>query len=137
MYALLGPSGAGKTSLLDVISQRKTVGDISGRVLFDGRKVSKMRLKTDTAYIQQQDVLLGYFTVYEYILFHAFLKLPQAHSGEEKKRRCIEVMEKLCLQKCKDCRIGDPMKRGVSGGERKRVCIALGMLTEPKVKIRS
>ena len=65
MYALLGPSGAGKTTLLDGISQRKTTGEQKGKVLFDSRRISKLRLKTNTAYIQQQDVLLGYFTVME------------------------------------------------------------------------
>mmetsp|Transcript_4697 Transcript_4697/g.11269 ORF Transcript_4697/g.11269 Transcript_4697/m.11269 type:complete len:798 (-) Transcript_4697:11-2404(-) len=132
MYALLGPSGAGKTTLLDVISRRKTVGDISGRILFDGKKVSKQRLKTETAYIQQQDVLLGYFTVSEYILFHAFLKLPEWITPEQKRGRCDYAIEKLGLQKCRHLRIGEPLRRGVSGGERKRVCIALGLLTEPK-----
>eukprot|EP00216_Chloropicon_sp_CCMP2111_P004244 CAMPEP_0198234556 /NCGR_PEP_ID=MMETSP1446-20131203/545_1 /TAXON_ID=1461542 ORGANISM="Unidentified sp, Strain CCMP2111" /NCGR_SAMPLE_ID=MMETSP1446 /ASSEMBLY_ACC=CAM_ASM_001112 /LENGTH=797 /DNA_ID=CAMNT_0043915353 /DNA_START=24 /DNA_END=2414 /DNA_ORIENTATION=- len=132
MFALLGPSGAGKTTLLDVISHRKTVGEMKGKILLDGKKVSKLRLKTDTAYIQQQDVLLGYFTVHEYILFHAFLKLPQSMPSAEKKRRCQYSIQKLSLKKCMHLRIGDPLKRGVSGGERKRVCIALGLLTEPK-----
>ena len=132
MYALLGPSGAGKTTLLDVISKRKTVGDMTGKILFDSKKVSKLRLKTETAYIQQQDVLLGYFTVSEYVMFHAFLKLPEWITAEEKKRRSIYAIEKLGLKKCMHSRIGEPMKRGVSGGERKRVCIALGLLTEPK-----
>jgi hypothetical protein len=54
MYALLGPSGAGKTSLLDVISGRKTTGKISGKVLFDGKVPTSLRLKRDTAYVQQQ-----------------------------------------------------------------------------------
>ena len=54
MYALLGPSGAGKTSLLDVISGRKTTGNISGKVLFDGKVPTSLRLKRDTAYVQQQ-----------------------------------------------------------------------------------
>jgi ABC-type multidrug transport system ATPase subunit/ABC-type multidrug transport system permease subunit len=132
MYALLGPSGAGKTTLLDVISRRKTVGEMAGEILFDGKKVSKLRLKTETAYIQQQDVLLGYFTVFEYILFHAFLKLPSWISNEQKRERCLYSIDKLGLNKCMHSRIGEPMKRGVSGGERKRVCIALGLLTEPK-----
>jgi ABC-type multidrug transport system ATPase subunit/ABC-type multidrug transport system permease subunit len=132
MYALLGPSGAGKTTLLDVISRRKTVGEMAGEILFDGKKVSKLRLKTETAYIQQQDVLLGYFTVFEYILFHAFLKLPSWISNEQKRDRCLYSIDKLGLNKCMHSRIGEPMKRGVSGGERKRVCIALGLLTEPK-----
>ena len=132
MYALLGPSGAGKTTLLDVISRRKTVGQIGGVIRFDGKKISSLRLKTETAYIQQQDVLLGYFTVQEYILFHAFLKLPSWIPSEQKRERCSYAIEKLGLSKCKNCTIGEPLKRGVSGGERKRVCIALGLLTEPK-----
>ncbi|QDZ19336.1 ABC transporter [Chloropicon primus] len=132
MYALLGPSGAGKTTLLDVISRRKTVGDIRGEILFDGKKISNLRLKTETAYIQQQDVLLGYFTVHEYILFHAFLKLPKWVTSKQKKMRCTYAIQKLGLEKCMHSRIGEPLKRGVSGGERKRVCIALGLLTEPK-----
>ena len=132
MYALLGPSGAGKTTLLDVISRRKTVGQIKGEIAFDGKRISSLRLKTETAYIQQQDVLLGYFTVYEYILFHAFLKLPKWMTIEQKKARTTYAIEKLGLLKCKNMRIGEPLKRGVSGGERKRVCIALGLLTEPK-----
>ena len=66
------------------------------------------------------------------IYFHAFLRLPKQMSSEEKKARCMRSIRKLGLQRCMNTRIGEPLKRGVSGGERKRVCIALGLLTEPR-----
>lgn len=132
MYALLGPSGAGKTSLLDVISGRKTTGKISGKVLFDGKVPTSLRLKRDTAYVQQQDALLSSFTVYECIVFTAMLRLPKWMSYIDKRSRAIEVIDKMGLFKAMNTKIGGPLSRGVSGGELKRVSIALGLLNDPQ-----
>eukprot|EP00216_Chloropicon_sp_CCMP2111_P003023 CAMPEP_0198238714 /NCGR_PEP_ID=MMETSP1446-20131203/4304_1 /TAXON_ID=1461542 ORGANISM="Unidentified sp, Strain CCMP2111" /NCGR_SAMPLE_ID=MMETSP1446 /ASSEMBLY_ACC=CAM_ASM_001112 /LENGTH=768 /DNA_ID=CAMNT_0043921181 /DNA_START=419 /DNA_END=2725 /DNA_ORIENTATION=+ len=132
MYALLGPSGAGKTSLLDVISGRKTMGNISGKVLLDGKKPTSLRLKRDTAYVQQHDALLCSFTVYECILFTAMLRLPRIMNYFDKRARAIEVIDKMGLFKAMNTRIGSPLSRGISGGELKRVSIALGLLNDPQ-----
>jgi len=131
MYALLGPSGAGKTSLLDVISGRKTTGKISGQVLFDGKEPTSLRLKRDTAYVQQQDALLSSFTVYECIVFTAMLKLPKLMAYVDKRSRALEVIEKMGLFKAMNTKIGGPLSRGVSGGELKRVSIAIGLINDP------
>ena len=132
MYALLGPSGAGKTSLLDTISGRKTTGKITGSILLDGKKPTSLRLKRDTAYVQQQDALLPSFTVYECILFTAMLRLPSVMCYLDKKARAIEVIEKMGLFRAMNTKIGGPLNRGVSGGELKRVSIALGLLNDPQ-----
>ena len=132
MYALLGPSGAGKTSLLDVISGRKTTGEISGKVLFDGKEPTSLRLKRDTAYVQQQDALLSSFTVYECIVFTAMLKLPAIMSYVDKRSRALEVIEKMGLFKAMNTKIGGPLSRGVSGGELKRVSIAVCLINDPQ-----
>mmetsp|Transcript_12335 Transcript_12335/g.23240 ORF Transcript_12335/g.23240 Transcript_12335/m.23240 type:complete len:777 (+) Transcript_12335:495-2825(+) len=131
MYALLGPSGAGKTSLLDVISGRKTTGKTTGKVLFDGKRPTSLRLKRDTAYVQQQDALLASFTVYECIVFTAMLKLPKVMSYIDKRSRAIEVIDKMGLFKAMNTKIGGPLNRGVSGGELKRVSIAIGLINDP------
>ena len=114
MYALLGPSGAGKTSLLDTISGRKTTGKITGSILLDGKKPTSLRLKRDTAYVQQQDALLPSFTVYECILFTAMLRLPSVMCYLDKKARAIEVIEKMGLFRAMNTKIGGPLSRGVS-----------------------
>jgi len=133
MIALMGSSGAGKSTLMDVISKRKTVGIIEGHVLFDGHTPSKAEASRDTGYVEQRDSLWGFFTVTEMLTYTACLKMPPKYSFAQKSGRVDEVITQMGLTKARATKIGGAMVRGVSGGEAKRISIAIGLLNNPRI----
>lgn len=134
LTALMGPSGSGKTTLMDVLAGRKTgKGKVEGEVLFDGTSVPTAALRHLCGYVEQFDTLLGELTVEQMLNYTADLKLPKSVTREEKRKRCDEIISKLRLEKCRATNIGNVLNRGISGGQAKRVNIALAMVTRPKV----
>lgn len=84
-------------------------------------------------YVIQDDIYSGTLTVRENIMFSANLRLPVTISYEKRLEKVAFVLEKLSLMKCADTRMGTEFERGVSGGERKRTCIAMEMVLSPKI----
>ena len=130
--AIMGASGAGKTTLLNFLSNRRFyLASIkhSGKVYLNGHERSEVDFNTFVAYVMQDDVLMESMTVREILDFTAQLRLPpdKAHVRME------EVVEQLELTKILDSRVGGILARGISGGERKRVAIAMEILTDPCV----
>ena len=70
-------------------------------------------------------------SVYECLEFAAKLKLPG--TDPEKKQRVEKIIQELRLQKCRDTKIGGPLIKGVSGGERKRTSIGVELITDPSL----
>jgi ABC-type multidrug transport system ATPase subunit len=139
MYGLMGPSGAGKTTLLDVISHRlKSPGKRSGDVLYDAHRPTMSEVRRDASYVEQSDEQLssmGHFTVFECVLFAAMCKLPHDKwSKQQKMERVDQVLKQMSLTQAKGTVLGNPGVglRGVSGGERKRVAISMGLLYNPR-----
>jgi len=129
--AIMGPSGAGKTSLLNILAQR--VKASSGEITVNGQNVGKS-FRALSAFVQQDDVLLGNLTVREVMRYAALLRLDERMPLSEKMGKIDEILDELGLTKCADTVIGTPgIKKGISGGERKRLSIALELLTEPSV----
>ena len=102
----------------------------SGAESFGARSKS---VKRRLGFVTQDEVLFDALTVGETLRFTALLKLPQSIPTEEKSGRALEVLVKLGLSKVQNSIVGGPMRRGVSGGERKRVSIAIELLTNPSV----
>lgn len=131
VLAIMGPSGAGKTSLLNILAQR--VSHTNGDILANGQPAKKS-LKALSAYVQQDDVLNGNLTVRETLRFAAFLRLSSKIPVKDKMRRVDLIMEELGLTKIADSVVGNPaISKGISGGERKRLSIAIELLTEPSI----
>jgi ABC-type nitrate/sulfonate/bicarbonate transport system ATPase subunit len=86
-------------------------------------------------FVPQQDILPATLTVREAILFAARLRLPESIPFSEQLARVDDVIEKLGLTRVADVRIGDGEKRGISGGEMRRVSIGLELVAEPDVLI--
>jgi len=86
-----------------------------------------------TGYVEQFDTLIGELTVAQMLRYTAELKLPPDTSEAAKEKRVNAVMEKLGLTTCMDTTIGNVLKRGISGGQAKRVNIALALITQPRV----
>ncbi len=131
LTAIMGPSGAGKTSLLDVLAGNVVGGHISGTIMVNGERFSGKNLKEISGFVFQDDVLLETMTVREAIAMSAILRLPESVSLEERRNRVDDIIHLLNLTKCQDTNIGSPMKRGISGGERKRTSTAMELIANP------
>uniref|UniRef100_A0A4W3GF72 ATP-binding cassette sub-family G member 2-like n=1 Tax=Callorhinchus milii TaxID=7868 RepID=A0A4W3GF72_CALMI len=132
LNAILGPTGSGKSSLLDILAARKDPAGLSGEVLIDGRD-QPSNFKCISGYVVQDDVVMGTLTVKENLLFSAALRLPNSISFKEKEERVDQVISELGLTKVANSKVGTEMVRGVSGGERKRTNIGMELITEPPV----
>ncbi|XP_073326630.1 broad substrate specificity ATP-binding cassette transporter ABCG2b [Pagrus major] len=134
MNAIMGATGSGKTSLLDVIAGRKDPAGLQhGRVLVDGKVVTS-ELRLSSAYVVQDDILMGTLSVRENLLFSANLRLnPKHHSSADKNSRVNAIIQDLGLIDCADTKIGTEFLRGVSGGERKRCSIGMELITSPSL----
>ncbi|CAI8617150.1 unnamed protein product [Vicia faba] len=130
IMAIMGPSGSGKSTLLDALAGRLSRNVImSGNVLLNGKKRS-----LDygvVAYVTQEDIMLGTLTVRETISYSANLRLPTTMSKQEINDIVEGTITEMGLQDCADRVIGNWHLRGISGGEKKRLSIALEILTRP------
>lgn len=139
LNVIIGPSGSGKSSLLHAIGQRfhgttfKTYHR-SGRISFDGHQLNPQRVRETCSYVQQQDeLLLPALTVRETLRYAATLRLPGSMSSACKIQRSESVLRKLGLGNCADSLVGNESFRGISGGEKRRLSLAIQMLTDPQV----
>ncbi len=132
MLALMGASGAGKTSLLDCISLRNH--RFEGNVYLDKQPVDQHFFST-TAYVHQVDLFFATLTVREHLTFHAMVRVKQEVAVADRLRRVDEVIDAVNLRKCAESLIGGPQAfiRGISGGERKRLSVATELLSDPEI----
>ncbi|KAL3876014.1 hypothetical protein ACJMK2_033903, partial [Sinanodonta woodiana] len=132
MNAILGPTGSGKSSLLDVLAGRKNPNGLSGTLLLDGQPLPE-NFKCMVGYVVQDDVVVGMLTVRENFQFSAALRLPSTVSKTEREKRVEQVIQELGLQHCADTKVGNEFIRGISGGERKRTNIGMELIISPPV----
>ncbi|NWJ01277.1 ABCG2 protein, partial [Crypturellus undulatus] len=132
LNAILGPTGSGKSSLLDILAARKDPYGLSGDILINGAP-QPANFKCTSGYVVQDDVVMGTLTVRENLEFSAALRLPKAVKVQEKKERVNRVIKELGLSKVADSKVGTQFTRGVSGGERKRTNIGMELITDPAI----
>lgn len=130
--AILGPTGSGKSSLLDILAGRKNSEGLSGEVLVNGFK-QPTNYKCMIGYVIQDDMVMGMLTVRENVEFSAALRLPSGTTEQRRKEKVDEIISDLGLSKCANTKIGTEFQRGVSGGERKRTSVAMELVTSPSV----
>lgn len=139
LNVIMGPSGSGKTSMLNAMMNRlhssfSTRYKTSGRMLYNGAMPSESVISSVCSYVcQDDDALLPSLTVRETLRFAAVLRLPAWMSKAEKTRRADSVLLKMGLRDCADNLIGSELVKGISGGEKRRVTIAIQILTDPRV----
>lgn len=135
MMAILGPSGAGKTSLVEILAGKNKFGIVTGTVDFPFETAGD-RTSPRIGFVPQQDILPATLTVAEALLFAARLRLPESVPDVEKQQRVDELLEKLGIESIKHTRIGDTTggkARGISGGEMRRVSIGLELIASPDI----
>jgi ATP-binding cassette, subfamily G (WHITE), member 2 len=130
LLAIVGPSGAGKSSLLDVLAGRKSQSRLEGEILINGEQRNRY-FKRVSGYVTQDDCLMGNLTVRETFMFHANMKMPRETPKSVKEERVAHIIDELGLRKVADELVGSQFRRGISGGEKKRVSIGCELLTDP------
>lgn len=135
LCAIMGASGAGKTSLLNILSCRinnnppKT--EIKGEFFANGKKYSSYEYPRFAAYVMQNDVLFETLTPKECLQFAANFKIKGSQAA--KNLRVKELIKELRLELCQNTYVGGEIVKGISGGERKRTSIGVELITNPSL----
>ncbi|KAJ3410150.1 hypothetical protein HDV05_004054, partial [Chytridiales sp. JEL 0842] len=129
---ILGASGAGKTTLVDILARRKTTGKIEGQLLVNGNAPNEMYNRR-LGYVLAETVHIPTMTVWETLEFAANLRMPKEISDEEKKQKIQNVIDGLKLSHVQNIPVGNELLRGLSSGEKKRLDIGIELLSEPKL----
>ncbi|HRI68924.1 MAG TPA: ATP-binding cassette domain-containing protein, partial [Polyangium sp.] len=133
MIALMGPSGAGKTTLL--LALNGYLPPTSGVVRINGEDLYNIydNLRGSIGYVPQDDLVHPELTVFEAVKYSAKFRLPPDYSESEIDARVEQTIKDLGLEGVKNLQIGKPEKKILSGGQRKRVNIALELVTDPVI----
>lgn len=133
-FLFSGPSGSGKSTLLNTLACRLDVNTIvQGEMRLNGAPYDNAELKRIAGYVMQDDLLNGYLTVRETLMYTAKLRLDRSFTNKECQERVEDVMADLGLSHVHDVIVGTPLKKGISGGERKRVCVGMQLLNRPQL----
>ncbi|XP_032042730.1 broad substrate specificity ATP-binding cassette transporter ABCG2 isoform X2 [Aythya fuligula] len=132
LNAILGPTGSGKSSLLDILAARKDPHGLSGDILINGAP-QPANFKCTSGYVVQDDVVMGTLTIRENLQFSAALRLPNSVKEQDRNERVNQIIKELGLSKVADSKVGTQFTRGVSGGERKRTNIGMELITDPTI----
>ncbi|XP_076892789.1 pleiotropic drug resistance protein 1-like [Bidens hawaiensis] len=133
LTALMGVSGAGKTTLMDVLAGRKTGGYIEGDVKISGYPKKQETFARISGYCEQNDIHSPHVTVYESLLYSAWLRLPSDVDEHKRKMFVDEVMDLVELNTIKDALVGLPSVNGLSTEQRKRLTIAVELVANPSI----
>ncbi|EFC41188.1 predicted protein [Naegleria gruberi] len=133
LTCIMGPSGSGKTTLLSAISGKASYANISGSIRINGEISSMKKFKNICAFVQQEDCMHRELTVEECIYFSARTRLASQVSQKTVESIVNGVIQILDLENVRHSVIGDENKRGISGGQRKRVSIAMELVACPYV----
>ncbi|EHK96774.1 putative ATP-dependent permease [Glarea lozoyensis 74030] len=135
IMAIMGASGAGKTSFLDILARKNKRGAVAGDFYVNGEKVDDTEFKNEVGFVDQEDTMLPTLTVHETIMTSALLRLPRDMGRAAKEQRVYEVEKQLGISAIKDSLIGseEGKGRGISGGEKRRVGIACELVTSPSI----
>jgi len=132
MIGIMGGSGVGKSTLLSVLNGKLNLN--SGEVIINGYNLAtdKDELKGVIGYVPQDDLLIEELTVYQNLYYNARLCFSNFNKTQIKET-VDKVLRDLDLSDIKDLKVGSPLKKTISGGQRKRLNIALELIREPSI----
>jgi ABC-type multidrug transport system ATPase subunit len=133
LIAIMGPSGSGKTTLLNCLSCRLDPrAEVTGELRINGESYTTSKLKKFLGYVMQDDIHNPLLTVRETLQFVAEARLGHRHTPDELATMVQDAMKSLSLVHCADSLIGVG-NDGISGGEKKRLSVAIELLSRPKM----
>ncbi|EKX38776.1 hypothetical protein GUITHDRAFT_115105 [Guillardia theta CCMP2712] len=137
MLAICGPSGGGKTTLLDAIAGRidgsKKGRTLKGEVLVNGDRRNQA-FSSIASYVQQEYALQTPFTVRETMYYAADLLIPHSQCSQHERRAYADsVIHVLGLDSCSNTIVGDVFRKGLSGGQLRRLSIAVELVRSPSI----
>ncbi|XP_039165952.1 pleiotropic drug resistance protein 3 [Eucalyptus grandis] len=133
LTTLMGVSGAGKTTLMDVLCGRKTGGTIEGDIRVGGFPKNQRTFARISGYCEQFDIHSPQITVGESVTYSAWLRLPPEIDSETKAAFVEEVLQTIELTEIKDSLVGIPGQSGLSTEQRKRLTIAVELVSNPSI----
>ena len=135
LLAVMGASGAGKSTFLDILARKNKRGSVRGDFWLNGDKVSDDEFRSVIGFVDQEDTMLPTLTVHETILDSALLRLPKEMSRNAKEQKVEDVERQLGIFPIRHQIIGseEGSGRGISGGEKRRVGIACELVTSPSI----
>ncbi|XP_038696600.1 pleiotropic drug resistance protein 1-like [Tripterygium wilfordii] len=133
LTALMGVSGAGKTTLMDVLAGRKTGGYIEGDIKISGYPKKQETFARVAGYCEQTDIHSPHVTVYESLIYSAWLRLSPDVKSDTRKMFVEEVMELVELNSLREALVGLPGVNGLSTEQRKRLTIAVELVANPSI----
>ncbi|KAI4337356.1 hypothetical protein L6164_015784 [Bauhinia variegata] len=133
LTALMGVSGAGKTTLMDVLAGRKTTGYIEGSIAISGYPKKQETFARISGYCEQTDIHSPHVTVYESLVYSAWLRLPPEVDSATRLMFIEEVMELVELTPIREALVGLPGVNGLSTEQRKRLTIAVELVANPSI----
>ncbi len=133
LIALMGPSGSGKTTLLHALTG--SVRRASGQILVNGQPLEGVfdSLRGSIGYVPQDDIIHPELTVLEAVRYSAQFRLPSDYTQQEIDARVHTTLARLGLESVSHLQIGKPEQKVLSGGQRKRVNIAMELVTDPVI----
>ena len=142
LLAIMGPTGCGKTSLLNILAARVPRGgaqnaSLSGSIKLNSMKRDEVKFRSISAYVLQDDNLYSHLTVLETLQLAATFFLPAETTDAQRMALVEAVISELGLVKARDTPIGDDKIRGVSGGERKRVSVAVQLISGEILRLKN
>jgi len=133
MCAIMGPSGAGKTTFMNVLCGKATYGKMSGTALFNGHAIDIHQISSVVGFVPQDDIVHETLTVREQIRYSALLRNKANTSADRVERITDDVLNVMQIDHIQNSIVGSVEKRGISGGQRKRVNIGLELAAQPTV----
>ncbi|RAK97266.1 putative ABC transporter, partial [Aspergillus ibericus CBS 121593] len=135
LVALMGPSGCGKTTLLNVLARRaaSSGAKTTGNCYVNGTGVDNTTFGRLTSYVEQEDALIGSLTVRETLKFAADLSLPSSVTKIQREERIQTLLLAFGIQNQASTLVGTPIRKGISGGQKRRVSVASQLMTCPKI----
>ena len=132
----MGPSGSGKTTLLNALATRPTgAASTAGTTLLNGSPAPQTTLRALSRFVEQDDALTGALTVRETMAFASRLSPARTYHGGSSSRegRIEELIEAFGLREQADALVGTPLRKGISGGQKRRLGVASQLVTGPRV----